>query len=186
MPKAPADYQLRYPVDFGDIDPHASHRAVQLYASDFGKSRGTLWMPPRGKPRTCVIMAHPRVDFSMHYSIPYWVEAGFAAFGFNTRYLNNDGAMLHENLLLDLAAGIRFLREEEGFERIVMLGNSGADRVAARRRSARSESARTPNCRRLHRPRGASGAGHGPDELPGCGGGRRIRSERDRLGAGHV
>jgi hypothetical protein len=22
-------------------------------------------------------MAHPRVDFSQHYSIPYWVEAGF-------------------------------------------------------------------------------------------------------------
>jgi hypothetical protein len=125
MPKAPADYQLRFPVDFGDIDPHARHRAVQLYASDLGKSRGILWMPARGKPRTCVIMAHPRVDFSMHYSIPFWVEAGFAAFGFNTRYLNNDGAMLHEALLLDLAAGIRFLREEEGFERIVMLGNSG-------------------------------------------------------------
>jgi pimeloyl-ACP methyl ester carboxylesterase len=125
MPNAPADYQLRYPVDFGDIDPHASHRAVQLYASDFGKSRGLLWMPARGKPRTCVIMAHPRVDFSMHYSIPFWIEAGFAAFGFNTRYLNNDAAMLHESLLLDLAAGIRFLREEEGFERIVMLGNSG-------------------------------------------------------------
>lgn len=125
MPKAPADYRLRYPVDFGDIDPATPHRAVQLYASDLGKSRGVLWKPPRGNPRTCVIMAHPRVDFSMHYSIPFWVEAGFAAFGFNTRYLNNDAAMLHENLLLDIAAGIRFLREEEGFERIVMLGNSG-------------------------------------------------------------
>ena len=40
MPKAPADYQLRYPIDFGDIDPSFRQRPVQLYAADFGKSRG--------------------------------------------------------------------------------------------------------------------------------------------------
>jgi pimeloyl-ACP methyl ester carboxylesterase len=131
MPKAPADYQLRYPIDFGDIDASIRQRPVQLYAADFGKSRGILYMPAKAKPRTVVIMAHPRADFSTHYSIPFWVEAGFAAFGFNTRYLNNDAMMLHENLLLDLGAGIRFLREEEGFEKIVMLGNSGGGSLFA-------------------------------------------------------
>jgi pimeloyl-ACP methyl ester carboxylesterase len=125
MPTAPKDYQARYPIDFGDIDIAVRQRPVQLYAADFGKSRGILYLPPAGKPRTVVIMAHPRAEFSTHYSIPYWVEAGYAAFGFNTRYLNNDSTMLHENLLLDVAAGLRFLREEEGFERIIMLGNSG-------------------------------------------------------------
>jgi pimeloyl-ACP methyl ester carboxylesterase len=131
MPKAPADYQTRYPIDFGDIDATVRQRPVQLYAADFGKSRGILYLPPKGNPRTVVIMAHPRGDFSTHYSIPYWIEAGFAAFGFNTRYLNNDAMMLHENLLLDLAAGIRYLREEAGFEKIVMLGNSGGGSLFA-------------------------------------------------------
>src|SRR5208283_1729558 len=131
MPKAPADYQLRYPIDFGDIVPSFRQRPVQLYAADFGKARGILYLPAAGKPRTVVIMAHPRADFATHYSIPYWVAAGFAAFGLNTRYLNNDAMMLHENLLLDLAAGIRFLREEEGFEKIVMLGNSGGGSLFA-------------------------------------------------------
>ena len=125
MPQAPADYQLRYPIDFGDIDASVRQTVVQLYAADGGKSRGILYQPARGKPRTAVIMAHPRADFAQHYSIPFWVEAGFAAFAQNTRYLNNDSTMIHENLLLDLAAGIRFLREEQGFERIVMVGNSG-------------------------------------------------------------
>jgi pimeloyl-ACP methyl ester carboxylesterase len=125
MPQAPADYQLRYPVDFGDIDPAIRQTVVQLYAADGGKSRGLLYLPPAQKPRTVVIMAHPRAEFAQHYSIPGWVAAGFAAFAQNTRYLNNDSMMLHENLLLDLAAGIRYLREEQGFERIVMLGNSG-------------------------------------------------------------
>ena len=118
MPHAPADYQVRYPIDFGDIDASVQQTVVQLYAADGGKSRAILYHPARGKPRTVVILAHPRADFAQHYSIPFWVEAGFAAFAQNTRYLNNDSTMVHENLMLDLAAGIRFLREEQGFERM--------------------------------------------------------------------
>ncbi len=156
MPKAPADYQLRYPIDFADIDPSIRQRPVQLYAADFGKSRGILYAPAKGKPRTVVIMAHPRADFSTHYSVPYWADAGFAAFGFNTRYLNNDAMMIHENLLLDLAAGIRFLREEEGFEKIVMLGNSGGGSLFAYYDSQ----ARTPAGNRVTAPPGG-----GPPDL---------------------
>ncbi len=33
--------------------------------------------------------------------------------------------MIHESILLDLAAAMKYLREEEGFQHIVMLGNSG-------------------------------------------------------------
>jgi pimeloyl-ACP methyl ester carboxylesterase len=156
MPKAPQDYQTRYPIDFGDIDPAVRHKVVQLYAADFGKSRGILWLPPKDKPKTCVIMAHPRADFGHHYSIPFWTEAGYAAFGFNTRYLNNDAMMLHENLMLDLAAGIKYLREEEGFERMVMLGNSGGGSLFAYYDSQ----ARTPKSGRV-----ASPPGGGPPDL---------------------
>ena len=131
MPKAPADYQTRYPIDFGDIDAAVQQTVVQLYGADGVKSRGILYMPPNRTPRTAVFMAHPRGDFFQHYSIPYWVEAGFAAFAQNTRYLNNDSMMLHENLLIDLAAGTRFLREERGFDHIVMLGNSGGGSLFA-------------------------------------------------------
>jgi hypothetical protein len=125
MPQAPADYQVLYPIDFGDIDASVRQTVVQLYAADGGKSRGILYQPGRGRPRTAVFLAHPRADFAQHYSIPFWIEAGFAAFAQNTRYLNNDFTMIHESLLLDLAAGMRFLREEQGFEYIVMIGNSG-------------------------------------------------------------
>lgn len=156
MPKAPADYQARYPIDFGDIDSSVLQRPVHLYATDFGKSRGILYTPAKGKPRTVVIMAHPRADFSTHYSIPFWIAAGFAAFGFNTRYLNNDAMMLHENLILDLAVGIRFLRDEEGFEKIVMLGNSGGGSLFAYYDSQ----ARTPKGGRVTAPPGG-----GPPDL---------------------
>ena len=42
---------------------------------------------------------------SHHYAIPALVDAGFAAFGQNSRYVNNDTHCLHEALLLDVAAG---------------------------------------------------------------------------------
>jgi pimeloyl-ACP methyl ester carboxylesterase len=150
MPKAPADYQARYPIDFAEIDPNARVELVQLYAQDLGKSHGTLWLPPRGKPRTVVIMSHPRGDFSHHYSIPYWIDAGIAAFALNTRYLNNDATMLHESLMLDVAAGIKYLREEAGFERIVMLGNSGGGSLF----SYYDAQARTPKGGRVSAPPG--------------------------------
>jgi hypothetical protein len=39
MPTAPADYQTRYPIDFGDIDPAVGQRVVQLYPADGAKAR---------------------------------------------------------------------------------------------------------------------------------------------------
>ncbi len=155
MPKAPADYQMRYPIDFAEIGPHV-HKVVQLYAQDLGKSRGILWMPPKGKPKTCVIMAHPRGEFGHHYSVPFWVAAGYAAFAHNTRYLNNDSTMIHESILLDLAAAMKYLREEEGFEHIVMLGNSGGGSLF----SYYDAQARAPKGSRV-----ASPPGGGPPDL---------------------
>jgi pimeloyl-ACP methyl ester carboxylesterase len=162
MPKAPRDYQTRYPTDFGDIDPAIRHTVVQLYAADGAKSRGILYLPPTRMPRTVVIMAHPRGDFFQHYSIPYWVEAGFAAFAQNTRYLNNDSMMLHENLLLDLAAGICFLREEQAFEHIVMLGNSGGGSLFA----YYDAEARKPKDSRVAAPPGGGAPDLNGSELP--------------------
>ena len=155
MPTAPADYQARYPIDFAEIGPNV-HKVVQLYAQDHGKSRGIVWMPTGAKPKTCVIMAHPRAEFGHHYSIPYWVAAGYAAFAHNTRYLNNDSTMLHENILLDLAAAMKYLREEEGFQHIVMLGNSGGGSLF----SYYDAQARAPKGSRV-----ASPPGGGPPDL---------------------
>ena len=162
MPQAPSDYQTRYPTDFGDIDPAIRHTVVQLYGADGAKSRGILYLPPNRTPRTAVIMAHPRGDFSQHYSIPYWVEAGFAAFAQNTRYLNNDSMMLHENLLLDLAAGLRFLREEQAFEHVVMLGNSGGGSLFA----YYDAEARKPKGSRVAAPPGGGSPDLNGFELP--------------------
>ncbi len=96
---------------------------VPLIAEDRGESHGTLYA--RGGERTVVCMMHPRGDMQRHYAIPALVEAGFAAFGQAGRYVNNDVNLIHEMLLLDVAAALEFLRGTRGFERVVFLGNSG-------------------------------------------------------------
>ncbi len=95
---------------------------VPIVAKDRGESYGMLYT--KGGERTVVCMMHPRGDMTRHYAIPYLLEAGYAAWGQAGRSVNNDIALIHEMLLGDIDAAIRFLKSR-GFERIVLLGNSG-------------------------------------------------------------
>ncbi|MFN0096683.1 MAG: hypothetical protein ACKVVT_18150 [Dehalococcoidia bacterium] len=114
----------RLPFAFSQLDPSVRREIVYLDASDGAQSSGVLYEPGRGEPKTAVYLMHPRGEFTRHYVVPGLTAAGYAVFGQNSRYLNNDTHMIHERLLLDIAAGMRHLRER-GFERIVLLGNSG-------------------------------------------------------------
>lgn len=109
-------------VSFGKIDSRVRHQGVALQAADGGQSHGVLYT--RGRHQTVIYFMHPKADMSRHYAIPSLLEAGYAAFGHNSRWVNNDEACVHETLLLDVAAGMRFLRRL-GFENIILCGNSG-------------------------------------------------------------
>lgn len=95
---------------------------VRLQAEDGAHSSGILYT--LGGERTVVVFNHPRADFSSHYLTPFLVEAGYAVFGGQTRYLGNDVNCEHECLCADLAAQVRYLRAQ-GFEKVVFCGNSG-------------------------------------------------------------
>jgi len=95
---------------------------VRLQAEDGAHSSGILYF--RGGETTAVVFNHPRADFSSHYLTPFLVEAGFAVYGGQTRYLGNDVNCEHECLCADLAAQVRYLRAE-GYEKVVFCGNSG-------------------------------------------------------------
>ena len=114
----------RLPFAFSSLDADVRREPVWLEASDTGQSFGMLYRPAGREPKTAVYLSHPRGEFSRHYVVPGLVARGYAVFGHNTRYLNNDSDMVHERLLFDIAAAMRHLREA-GFERIVLLGNSG-------------------------------------------------------------
>jgi pimeloyl-ACP methyl ester carboxylesterase len=85
-----------------------------------------LYVAAKGsRPKTAVIAAHYNVDFSEHYLAPFFAERGFGFLGWNTRFRGAEDLFLLEHALIDIAEGMRWLREEAGAERVVILGNSG-------------------------------------------------------------
>ncbi len=96
-----------------------------LRTEDFRQLHALLWTPRGRTPRVGVVVMHPRVDFTHHYCVPRLVDAGFAVLAANSRSPNDDSDCVHEDLLLDVGACIRFLKERRGIEQVVLFGNSG-------------------------------------------------------------
>jgi pimeloyl-ACP methyl ester carboxylesterase len=85
-----------------------------------------IWVAPAGaRPRTALIATHYNVDFSEHYLGPFMAERGYGFLGWNTRFRGAEPWFLLEHALVDIGAGVRWLREEAGVETVVLLGNSG-------------------------------------------------------------
>jgi pimeloyl-ACP methyl ester carboxylesterase len=93
-------------------------------------SQGLYWTPQGKRPKTALIATHYNVDFAEHYSAPHFAEYGFGFLGWNTRYRGAEDLFHLEHALIDIGAGIAWLREQ-GVERIVLLGNSGGGSLMA-------------------------------------------------------
>ncbi|MFD3589502.1 hypothetical protein [Streptomyces sp. NPDC058683] len=89
---------------------------------------GVLRMMPGA--RTVVCLMHPRQDFTHHVLVPELLSRGVAVWTQGSRSVNNDLNLLHEQAVLDMAAGQVFLRSG-GFEHVVTLGHSGGGPLAA-------------------------------------------------------
>ncbi len=96
--------------------------AQPLETQDGAATNGFLFS--RGSPKTVVCIMHPREFLATHYLIPDILAAGCAAWTQASRSVGNDLRLEHEIVLHDVAAAMRRLRDL-GFEKIVLLGNSG-------------------------------------------------------------
>jgi len=125
-------YWLGLPFSFrGTLPSEALAEPVQLKSADMRDSSGIYYAPKANpKPKIGLLAIHPRVDFSRHYIVPHCVEAGFSCLGLNSRCLNNDSTAVHEELILDVNAGVQFLRDK-GAETVVLFGNSGGGSLSA-------------------------------------------------------
>lgn len=140
----------RLPFAFTSLDPSVRRDVAYLEATDTAQGFGILYRPAGRDPKTVVYLMHPRGEFTRHYVVPGLAARGYAVFGQNSRYLNNDTDMVHERLLLDIAAGMRWLKDQ-GFERIVLLGNSGGGSLLG---FYQSQASRLPHNRLTSTPGG--------------------------------
>lgn len=100
----------------------------ELSTSDGATVTGVLRTVPGAS--TVVCLAHPRQDLTHHPLVPILLENGYAVWTQGSRSVNNDLNLVHEQTLLDVAAGLRFLTES-GYSDLVTLGHSGGGTLFA-------------------------------------------------------
>jgi pimeloyl-ACP methyl ester carboxylesterase len=85
----------------------------------------------RGRRPIGAIVMHPTSNFLGHYLIGPLADRGITCLGLNSRFAGNDTVLVMERVLQDLGAGVKFVREALGCERVVLVGNSGGAALAA-------------------------------------------------------
>jgi hypothetical protein len=100
----------------------------ELTTADGAKTNGVLHRVPASP--TVVTLMHPRQDVTHHPLVPILLGRGFSVWTQGSRSVNNDLTLVHEQTLLDVAAGLTFLRER-GFDSLVTLGHSGGGALYA-------------------------------------------------------
>lgn len=103
--------------------------------SGVARRAGVLWCTRHraagdAAGRVAVVFIHPSSNFMGHYALDALSELGVDAIGMTTRYLGNESALLLENCVLDVASVVATLRAE-GYEKVVLVGNSGGGGLVA-------------------------------------------------------
>ncbi|GAA1859155.1 hypothetical protein GCM10009836_44210 [Pseudonocardia ailaonensis] len=87
--------------------------------------QGLLHRRRGSAPKVAIIATHYNVDFSEHYLAPLLAERGIAFLGWNTRYRGDEIHFLLDHAVVEIGVGVRYLREQLGVEKVILLGNSG-------------------------------------------------------------
>jgi hypothetical protein len=106
----------------GPIPEGVTTTVTSVKTADGASAPGVLYAIEGAE--TVVTLMHPRQDLSRQYLIPILLEAGYSVWAQSSRSPNNDLTLIHEEAVLDAAAGFVHLRDR-GFEHMVALGPSG-------------------------------------------------------------
>jgi pimeloyl-ACP methyl ester carboxylesterase len=118
-------------VELLGIPVQASGR-IEIY-SGVARMAGKIWgaLHRASRPsKTVVVAVHPSSNFLGHYLLEPLAARGVDAVGLTTRYIGNDSSLIIENCVLDIGAAVGYLRSR-GYERVVLLGNSGGGGLIA-------------------------------------------------------
>ncbi len=115
-------------VHTAEAPPGVTMSTHQLTTFDGAKVEGVLHALD-GATTVATVM-HPRQSVAHHPMIPLLLRSGVSVWTQGSRSPNNDIALVHEQALLDAAAGHVFLRDA-GFDAVLTFGHSGGGTLSA-------------------------------------------------------
>jgi len=101
--------------------------------------QGLYHRPAGVRPGIAFIATHYNVDFSEHYLASLLAERGYGFLGWNTRFRGNEAHFLLDHAIAEIGVGVRWLREQAGVQRVILLGNSGGGSLMAAYQSQATE-----------------------------------------------
>lgn len=104
---------------------------VDLKTEDNQRLWALLYTSGMSHPTTGVVIMHPRSDSRRDWRLPYFAKAGIAGLGMASRHENSSENERYEEILLDVAAGVRYLRNEIGVKKVILVGHSGGGSLMA-------------------------------------------------------
>jgi hypothetical protein len=93
--------------------------------------QGVYVTPAGHRPRTAFVASHVNLDFAEHYLGPLLAQRGYGFLGWNTRFRGAEQYFLLDHAVAEIGAGVNWLYQEAGAERVVLLGNSGGGALMA-------------------------------------------------------
>ena len=91
-----------------------------------GGGQGLYWVPSSGPISHIAFLAiHRTSDYLAHVSTQELPRRGFSVLGMNSRFKNNEADVEWELIALDVRAGVRFLRQQPGITKVILIGHSG-------------------------------------------------------------
>ena len=90
-----------------------------------GGALGRYRTPAGPQSNIAFIAIHRTGDYRNHASTTQLQSRGYATLGIRTRFGNSEAAVNWELIALDIRSAVRFLRNQPGITRVVLIGHSG-------------------------------------------------------------
>jgi hypothetical protein len=91
-----------------------------------GPAMGALYKPDSGPaPHVGILVMHRTANYMNHPACREFSKRGFMVLCMNSRYVNNEELVRFETMMLDVKAGVQYLRAQPGITKVLLFGHSG-------------------------------------------------------------
>ena len=94
-----------------------------------GRANGALYRPDSGTPHVAFVVMHRTADFMRHIACGELSARGFMVLCIDPTAENNEAIVDWNQTMLDVKAGVDYLRKQPGITKVVLFGHSGGGSV---------------------------------------------------------